>query len=95
MKTLLFIIIFLTILCLTPVAFAEDSGLINVSVQVLPHKITDTINDFDFAKMNSNDNAGIQGQVAGATSTIPEPAAHSEHWDSFVSKIIGFFKSIL
>ena len=72
-------------------AYAEN---MNLQVNVVARKSTDTMNDFDFSKMNES-NSEVQGQVAGATSAMPAPAEHSAHWDSFVSKIVSFFKNIL
>jgi len=71
-----------------PLLAAED-GTVNVSVQVVELRSTDTINDFDFQNINSSfsninlkDQATESGTVKGAT---------DDRRSSFLAKIINFF----
>ena len=67
----------------TPCAHAQK---IDLSVQVLPHKLTDTINDFDFSVLNTSEASAVssKGIVKGAAAQSP-----SSLHPSFFTQIIN------
>lgn len=74
-----------------PLARAESEG-VNMSAQVLPRKLTDTINDFDFSKINPLGSPSAPKLVKGAaTSRDSSPNILTKFFNRVVILIRNIF----
>lgn len=86
------VIITLLIILLSPTIALADSSNLNISVQVLQKKVTDTVNDFMMPGQRTDNELNVavsepSGKVLGASTSEPAQS-------SMASRIINWLKSL-
>lgn len=71
--------------------FAKAEGGANLNAQVMPKKITDTINDFDYSSLGAQNTPTPAKTVKGTTT---HKDTRNNIFSRAFNKVIGFIKNI-